>query len=62
MNARATTLTNKRLWWKPEQEVAFRNLLLWIGNATTDELETFNEGIDKETYPQLLLKSMGLKL
>ncbi|PWW72888.1 hypothetical protein C7212DRAFT_366058 [Tuber magnatum] len=58
MNARATAITNSRLWWNPEQEVAFRALVLWIGNATADELEKFKEDIDKDTYPQRLFESM----
>jgi gas vesicle protein len=58
MNARATTITNSRLWWNPEQESDFRRLLSWISNATADELEKFKEDTDGDTYPQRLFKSM----
>lgn len=59
MNARASAITDSRLWWTPLRELAFRALISWIGDASTDELKKFKEGIEKDTYPQRLFQSMG---
>lgn len=50
MNSRASTLTSKPSKWTTKHEASFRQLVLWINNATADQLEQFKGDEASITY------------
>ncbi|PUU82323.1 hypothetical protein B9Z19DRAFT_1120929 [Tuber borchii] len=63
MNTRATELAKKHSKWAKIHEDAYRNLVIYVVNATPEDLEIFKtDDLEKDTYHRRLFESLNNKL